>query len=198
MWMQPRAISAIQTEYLAALGRAIALAQNFENNCKFVFGTIDFGEAFAAKKIDLKSWQEFGKKLMRRSLGAALKGRESDDMFENHIVALDAARVARNYLAHQAAEPALYVAPPSGKQKLLDVLRKTVDRHTIEAERQEMVASYLRKMLPQFEKAVRDLAEGDSIVSKWSYMIQEKDALPAVAAGYADDVVEWVLAPIRL
>ena len=53
MWMQPSAISDLQMEYLAALGRAMALAQNFENNCKFVFGTYDFGEAFAAKKINM-------------------------------------------------------------------------------------------------------------------------------------------------
>ena len=198
MWMQPGAIAPHQADYLAALGRAIALAQNFENNCKFVFGTYDFGEAFAAKKIDMKNWPAYGQKLMNRSLGGALKGREKDRVFKKQVVALEAARLARNYLAHQAAEPALYVPPMGGQHKLRDLLSKTVDRRKIEEERREMVVSYLKKMLPSFKKAVRDLAEGDNIVSKWSYMIQEKDAyMPSMAKSYANEAVEWVLEPVR-
>jgi len=198
MWMQPGAIAPHQADYLAALGRAIALAQNFENNCKFVFGVYDLGEAFAAKKIDMKVWQAYGKKLMNRSLGGALTGREKDRVFKRQVVVLEAARLARNYLAHQAAEPALYVPPMGGKHKLRDLMLKTVDRRKIEEERHEMVVSYLQKMLPRFEKAVRDLAEGDNIVSEWSYMIQEKDAhMPSIAESYVDEAVEWILEPMR-
>ena len=126
----------------------MALAQNFENNCKFVFGTCDFGEAFAVKKIDMDNWKAFGKKLMHRPLGGVLRKRENDDMFKEHVVALEAARVARNYLAHQAAEPALYVAPMGGKHKLRALISKTVDRRKIEKERQEKAA---------FEKAAEEI-----------------------------------------
>ena len=196
--MQPGAIVHHQEDYLAALGRAIALGQNFENNCKFVFGVHDLGEAFAAKKIDMKDWQAYGKKLMNRSLGGALTGREKDRAFKKQVVVLEAARLARNYLAHEAAGPALYVPPMGGKHKLRDLLLKTVDRRKIEDERHEMVVSFLHKKLPRFEKAVRDLAEGDNIVSKWSYIIQEKDAhMPSIAEHYVDDAVEWVLEPMR-
>lgn len=198
MWIQPGAISDLQADYLAALGRATALAQNFEINCKFVFGIIDFGKAFAAKEIGLKSWKVYGTKLMNRSLGGALKGREKDRDFKREVVALEAARLARNYLAHKAAVPALYVPPMGGKHKLRDLILKTVDRRKIDEERHEMVVSYLQQILPRFEKAVRDLAEGDNIVSKWSYMIQEKDAhMPSIVENYADAVVEWVLEPVR-
>ena len=198
MWMQLPGIAHHQADYLAALGRAIALAQNFENNCKFVFGIHDLGEAFAAKKIDMKGWQAYGRKLMNRSLGGALTGRQKDQVFKKHVVVLEAARLARNYLAHQAAEPALYIPPMGGKHKLRDLLLKTVDRRKIEEERHEMVVNYLHKELPRFEKAVRDLAEGDNIVSKWSYMIQEKDAhMPSIAERYVDETFEWVLEPLR-
>jgi hypothetical protein len=196
--MLPGVFSDLQVDYLVALGRAIALAQNFENNCKLVFGTYDFGEAFAAKKIDMKSWRAYGKKLMNRPPGKALRERKKDPAFKKEIVALEAARLARNYLAHQAAEPALYVPPMGGKHKLRDLILKTVNRRKIEKERHEMVVSYLQKTLPRFEKAVRDLAEGDNIVSKWSYMIQEKDPyMPSIAENYVAEVVAWVLEPMR-
>ena len=54
MWIKPRAIGREQTDYLAALGRAMAFAQNFEHNCKFVFGILDIGDAFWNKKIYAK------------------------------------------------------------------------------------------------------------------------------------------------
>ncbi|MFN0299208.1 MAG: hypothetical protein ACKVQU_02520 [Burkholderiales bacterium] len=196
--MQLSAIAPHQADYLVALGRAIALAQNFEINCKFVFGVNDLGEAFAAKKIGVKAWQSYGKKLMKRSLGETLRGRDNDQIFKRQIPVLEAARVARNYLAHQAAEPALYVPAMSGKHKLRDLILKKVDRLKIEKERQEMVVSYLQKILPRFEKAIRDFAEGDKVVSEWSYIIQEKDAhMPMITETYVDDAVEWVLEPIH-
>jgi hypothetical protein len=198
MWMNPSAVSHLQADYLAALGRAIALAQNFENNCKFVFGMYDLGEVFEGKKVDIKTWRAAGNKFLNRSLGGTLRGREVDRDFKRHVKTLEAARVARNYLAHQAAEPALFVPPMSGKHKLRDLLLKTVDRRKIEEERHEMVASHLQKSLSRLEKAAIDLANGDNIVSLWSYMIQEKDALtPTIAGTYIDDAVDWILEPIR-
>lgn len=198
MCLNTSAIAHHQADYLAALGRAIALVQNFEINCKFVFGMCDLGEAFAAKKIDIKGWRAYGKKLMNRSLGGALTGREKDQVFKRQAVVLEAARLARNYLAHQAAEPTLYVPPMGGKHKLRDLMLKMVSRRKIEEERHEMVVGYLQKMLPRFEKAVRELAEGDNIVSQWSYMIQEKDAhMPSIAESYVNEAVEWVLEPMR-
>ena len=190
-------MSEIQTDYLGALGRAMALAQNFERNGKYVLGLHDLWEAFEAKQVDLNTWRAFGTKLMGRSLGGALRKRESDDMLKTHIAALDAAREARNYFAHQAAEPTLYVPPMGGKHKLRDLLSEKVDRRKIELERQDMVAEHVRKELPRFEKAVRDLAHGDSIVSEWSYIIQEKDAhMPIMAERYAHEIAEWVLEPL--
>lgn len=198
MWMQPTSVTELQANYLSTLGRALALAQNFEANCKFALGIYDFGEVFTEKSGDLKTWEAFGKNLMRRSLGRAIKHREKDQSFKEQFATLEAARIARNYVAHQAAVPALYVPPLGGRHKLRDLLAKDVDRKKIERERQEMVIAHLNEMTPKLEKAVKDLAEGDSIVARWSYMIQEKDAfMPFAANDYVDSVVAWVMAPIH-
>jgi len=176
----------------------MSLAQNFEENCKYVLGMFDVWEAFETGTVDTKAWQEFGKKLMARSLGRTLRKRENDGLVKDHVSVLNAAREARNFLAHKAAAPALYLAPMGGKHKLKQLLSETVGRVKVEAERREMVIAYVQKELPRFEKAVRDLARGDSIVSEWSYMIQEKDAhMPSVAKDYADDVAKWVLEPMQ-
>jgi hypothetical protein len=85
----------------------------------------------------------------------------------------------------------------SGKRNLVEFLAKDVDRDKVAQERREMVISHVQSALPAFEQAVRDLAEGDSIVCRWSYFIQEKDAyMPAMADNYAGDVVGWVLGPL--
>ena len=199
MWMQPRDIAQIQINYLAAFGRAMALAQNFEMNCRYTLGMFDLG-----KKIDddsnLTALQAIGQKLMNRSLGRAIKkNRESDELFGNCVVTtLEVARVARNYFSHQGAEPALYIAPMNGKHTLKDMLSKDVDLAKIEQERMELVVAHVQKRLPQFEKYICDLAAGDSIVSEWSYIIQEKDVcMPLMAKSYSEDVAAWVLAPLR-
>ena len=125
-------------------------------------------------------------------------GRKTDPDLGTQASLLEAARIARNYLAHRAAEPALYIPPSTGKHKLRDLLSKQIDRKAIASERREMVTSQLQKMLPRFEQAVKDLAEGDSVVSEWSYIIQEKDVQPPVSAeNYVTETIEWVLEPMR-
>lgn len=51
MWLRPVDCTDEQAAYFAALGRAIALAQNFEQNCKFVFGTLDMGRDYEDGRI---------------------------------------------------------------------------------------------------------------------------------------------------
>lgn len=199
MWLQPVDYSDEQSAYLAALGRAMALAQNFEHNCKFVFGTLDMGRDYGDSKIPHDQWRAHAKKLHGRSLGAALKAREKDaDFSAEQIATLEAARSGRNFLAHRAAEAALYVPASTGKRKLREILAGTTDLATIEKERTELLLTHIRKALPAFEEAVRALAQADNIVAGWSYLIQEKeDRLPTVTGWYVNTVVAWVLEPLR-
>jgi len=200
MWLQPVDYSDEQSAYFAALGRAMALAQNFEQNCKFVFGTLDMGRDYKDGKIPHDQWRAHAKKLHGRSLGAALKAREKDaDFSAEQIATLEAGRASRNYLAHQAAEAGLYVPPSTGKRKLGEILRGTADPAAIEKERAEMLLAYMRKAVPSFEDAVRAIAKADNMVASWSYLIQEKeDRLPSATAWYVNTVVAWVLEPLRI
>lgn len=199
MWLQPVDYSVEQSAYFAALGRAMALAQNFEHNCKFVFGTLDMGRDYEDGKIPHEQWRAHAKKLHGRSLGAVLKAREKDgDFSAEQIATLEAARAGRNYLAHRAAEAGLYVPARTGKRKLREILGGTADPVAIEKERAEMLLAHIRKALPAFGEAVRALAEADNMVAGWSYLIQEKeDRLPAVTEWYVNTVVAWVLEPLR-
>ena len=136
MWLQPVDYSDEQSAYFAALGRAMALAQNFEHNCKFVFGTLDMGQDYEDGKIPHDHWRAHAKKLHGRSLGAVLKAREKDaDFSAEQIAMLEAARSGRNYFAHRAAEAGLYVPARTGKRKLREILGGNADPAAIEKER---------------------------------------------------------------
>lgn len=204
MWLQPVDYSDEQSAYFAALGRATALAQNFEQNCKFVFGTLDMGWDYEDGKIPIDQWRAHGTRLHGRSLGAALKPRQKDaDFSADQIATLEAGRAGRNYLAHQAAEPGLYVPSPTGKpggvRKLMEILDGTADPAAIGKERAEMLLGYLRKAVPPFESAVRAVAEADKLVAGWSYLIEKKEnRLPSDSAWYVSTVVAWVLEPLRI
>ncbi len=175
MWLQPVDYSDEQSACFTALGRAMALAHNFEHNCKFVFGIFHLGQDYEDGKIPRHQWRAHAMKLHARSLGAALQARGKDaDFSVEEIATLEAARVSRNYLAHEAAAAGLYVPPKTVKRKLREILGGTADTAAIEKERAEMLVTHIRRALPAFEEAVRALAQADNMVAGWSYLIQEK------------------------
>lgn len=202
MWLEPTIYAAEQEAYLACLGRTLALAQNFEHNVKFVFGTLDLDRALDDDHFDRTTWREYGRLLMRRQLGQVLKGREKDGTFsESEIEALEAGRVARNHLAHEAAAPALYVPPLMGKKRGVEGLRQAlagqIGSAAVEAERRGMLLDELRNAMPKFQDAVRALAEADNLVAMWALVIQEKlDVMPSRKPWYVATVVEWVFEPL--
>lgn len=204
MWLRPAEIPEPQERYLDALGRALVLAQNFEQNCKFVFGTWDMGRAYRDGQLSIDEWRTHAKKLHERSLGAALKAQHKDSDFSpEQIGKLEAARAARNHLAHEAGWPGLYLPPmsgnPGGSRKLLEIIRGTADPAVIQRERMDMLLAHIREAVPKLEGAVRALAEADSMVAGWSYMIQEKNEyVPSIARTYTHDVTDWVLEPLRV
>ncbi len=197
MWIHLHAITPLQESFLASLGRAIALAQNFESNCRYAFGLNDLWEAFDTGKTNVDSWKRYANRLSKRQLGNVLAQHKSGELFNEQIYVLEAARVARNYLAHQAAESALYFPPLGGKHRLIDLLREPRPTLKIDEERSQMIQIRIQEALHCFENAVRDVAEGDSVVAEWIYVVQEKDqTMPAIAKNYVTDAVSWVLKPM--
>lgn len=199
MWLQPAEFSAAHEAYFEALGRALGLAQNFEQSCKFVLGIWDLGKAHEEGKIQTRDERAYSEKLMGRMLGALVKSLRDDiDITDADKAAFKAAREARNYLAHEAAAVGLFIPPKYARRKLREIMRGSLDTAAIEKERTEMLHAHIRDGVPKFVEAIRAIAEADNIVSGWSYMIQEKDdRLPFVAERYVQSVVAWVLEPLR-
>src|ERR1700741_2532566 len=112
MWIRPAYISESQSRYNDALGRALVLAQNFEQNCKFVLGMWDLADAFEEGKLSTREERKaFAKKIMERMLGSVLNRMRSDpNIAEEQVALLEAGKDARNYIAHEAGHPALYTA----------------------------------------------------------------------------------------
>jgi hypothetical protein len=189
MWLRPVEYTDEQSAYFAALGRGISLAQNFEHSFKFVFGTLDLDKAYEENKLVAGGeWRAYAKKLMARSIGTALTARRKDPWFsDEEFTVLENARIARNYLAHQAAEAGLYIPPKSGKRKLREIILATADTAGIEKERKEMLVTFMSEALLPFEGAVRAIAEADNMVSGWSYMIQPQKCANEFRFGPAAD-----------
>lgn len=171
MWTRTADFLDIHDCYLAAVGRGVFLAQNFEQNCKYVLLVWDLGEAFkSGRKVD--DLPAYSSVLLKRFLGQVVKrfGTKYGIRADQHQV-LEKARDARNYLAHEVALPCLY---PSGDPDLI------------------------MSELPGFKQNIEALAEGDNLVSCWSYMIQEKDFPPTQKRqGYVEEIVSYVLEPLE-
>jgi hypothetical protein len=203
MWLRPSEYSTEQLAYLAALGRALALAQNFEHNCQFVFGTWDMIHAFESGK-PIEERRALGKKLQRRFLGASLQAQRHDDILtaENYAK-LEAAVAARNFLAHEASMAGQYVPPhngrPGGTKKLKALLNGTLTRTDIERERENMLNSHLGEAVDRLADAVDRLAQADLLVAVWSHLIEEKEEhVPSFVVTYIRDARDWVNEPLRL
>lgn len=172
MWLDYRLLSPTEDALLSSVGRAIALAQNFEANCKFVVMTVELGKVLQEGTVtSLEDARPFVEQLLKRMLGCNVnRFGQLGVVSPGQVSTLAAAREARNYIAHEAVEPLTV-----GSRAI--TLAKRVDRLKCE---------------------VLALAEGDALVSRWSYVIQEKEPAPIVWAGeYASAVSGWVLEPIQ-
>lgn len=172
MWLDYRLLSPAEDALLSSVGRAVALAQNFEANCRFVVMTVDLAKAFQVRTVtSFDDAEPFVERLLSRMLGCNVKrfgqlGAVSPDQLST----LDAARQARNYIAHEAVGPVTVGSRADGLARRTERLRREVEA----------------------------LAEGDALVSQWCYVIQEKEPAPIAWAGeYAAAIAGWVLEPVQ-
>src|SRR5713226_4856217 len=74
MWLSFNELDRHHMAFLAALGRAIAVAQNLEENCRFVLMTVELGKAFEEKRYSsLEEARPFVDRLLRALLGPVVK-----------------------------------------------------------------------------------------------------------------------------
>lgn len=172
MWIRTDEFLDIHDCYLAAVGRGLLLAQNFEENCKYVLLIWDLGDAFKSGVIsNAGELPAYSNLLLKRFLGPVVKrfGSKYGIKPEQYKV-LEKARNARNYLAHEGATPCLYYRHPEA----------------------------ITEALPLFKRSIGELAEGDNLVSGWSYMIQEKELPPyRIKQQYCDQITAYILEPLE-
>jgi len=172
MWIELAEITELHEVYLAAIGRALAVAQHFEQTCRYVLTVAAIGAAHEGGSIDsLDDAKGLVEYLGRCMLGQlVVRFDRLGEVSYEHLTILDNGRAARNYVAHEAAS--IVSECPESEDR---IQARTV---TLEGE-------------------VHNLVEADALVSEWSYFIQEQASLPEQhRIGYRPALTSWILAPI--
>jgi len=168
MWIELDREAFHEVGYLNLVGKSLFLAQHFELNCKDVFLWAGLAEAIKAEKIiDFADLKYYGDKLLNLFLGTTIhqigKIMRITDM---QLDILRKAKESRNYIAHNVIENLFF-----GYQNDQDMI----------------------EFLPDYYYIIRDLAEGDNLVSAWSYEIHEKEHAPRLfMERYVGKIVNWV------
>ncbi|MGW4526950.1 hypothetical protein [Amycolatopsis sp. NPDC004378] len=152
---------------LLAAGKALYLANAFEEKCKYVLRMSNLAEAIEADPV-LTLEQAVAALPTEKMLGGTIRDILRRDVGGERSMAtlLDEARTARNFIAHEGAAVGT----------IWGLRRQRVVQHT----------TLLRS-------AVGDLATGDNLVSTWCYEIDEREPAPEMfKADYPAMVDEWV------
>lgn len=166
-YLKPREPRSLDALFLSA-GRALHLANAFESKCQYVLRMANLAEAAQADPV--LGLQEMINGLPPdKMLGGTLRDLANTSLGSrtSDFDALDGARKARNFIAHEGASVGSISAVSQG-----DILEH---------------AARLRA-------AVADLALGDNVVSQWCFHLDEpKDSLPRMLIdAYPTMVDGWV------
>jgi hypothetical protein len=159
------------TGFYSAVGRSLAFATRFESNCRVIVGVIGLTQGSRPMLDSEEEVGEFVNRIMSSTLSRNIhkltKSAEEEDEIRN---TLNAAREARNYIAHHVTQGFETVLPDgTGAGETLAELRKHV-RNIAEADRFVclLISLFTRKPLPS-----------GSFIN-----------------GYPDAVVDWVFADV--
>jgi hypothetical protein len=150
----------------ATAGKALYLANAFEEKCKWLLDTLNLAtrlrEDPAKKLVDALATLPG-----RQMLGATLKELHRSTLVDDDAMqVLDDAREGRNFIAHEGAS--------------FDAVYGVTMRQ---------IVSYRERLHP----AVQKLVVGDNLVSTWQYVISEREPAPALMiAQYEEMVLSWV------
>lgn len=151
---------------MLAAGKALYLANEFEAKCSYVL-----------RIANLAAWVEGNPeahladalaavaqdKLLNPTLQALASILETR---EEEVALLNRARQARNFIAHHGGQVGFV---PSVDQRRVD------------------------EYLDRLRAAVRDLVDGDNVISRWVYEVEEKQTAPAsMVAAYPSLAERWI------
>jgi hypothetical protein len=152
--------------FLLSIGKALCLANAFEAKCKHVLSVITLTDAVQAGS-DFNASSELARRVRAKFLGDTIKliG-NAPDIHPTDLAILQAAKDARNYIAHESAELGT----------LSDARAETI-----------------LKLFAELEPRVIEVARGDNLVSAWCYEICEGEPAPfGIQEEYVQLVSNWV------
>lgn len=153
-------------DFFLVVGRALYIATGFEAKCRYILRLWRLVEHFR-ETGDASASLELVARLKDGTLGKTIgELRAVEGVTPDHILLLDQAREARNFIAHESADVGqLYSLSLAGMAKRLDELRVHMEA----------------------------LAPGDDLVSRWIYEIEEKvPASPWLMPKYRELILGWV------
>lgn len=155
----------LQGRYFAAVGKALAIANNFEHKVLHVLGVMYLDEA-ADADIEFDEIGDYYDRAREERLFKAIQRIGVDEeVTAKQLETLHTGRTSRNFLAHEG--PAIFNAS------------SVSDKH-------------IYKRVLVLEPHVREIAKVDNIVSAWTYNIQEREPAPQhFMSTYEDRVVDW-------
>jgi hypothetical protein len=162
-----------ESEFLCAGGKALFLCQHFEAICKEIVMWLSLSKALEQGEFELMTGPhlEFVDKLHGLLLGQSigrLKKEFGDKLESGAIRVIEGARDARNYVCHESLRDLVFA--PSGRG-----YRFEPDTELLRAK-------------------VQLVAEGDYLVSRWSYeLLEKKSGWFVDRSEYVQRIEEWVL-----
>lgn len=156
----------ILSRYFQAIGKLLAIANNFEKKAAHVLGAVLQVEAFEENVSFVESGKAYSKAFDLNLANAINQLNGKKGFSESDIEALHSGRESRNYLAHEGPE----IFDPTNTPY-----------------------SYVYERVLVLEPHVRAVAAADKLVSSWSYEIQEKEHAPIFfKTTYVERVMNWV------
>jgi hypothetical protein len=152
--------------FFLTVGKALFLASEFEEKCRFVLRITKLAEHYESTG-DTSATRALAKALKDQCLGPTLRElKDRPDLKAGDIALLERARDARNFIAHE-------VAILGG----LSDIGETLISQRIKLLRAHVVA----------------LTAADNMVSRWVYEIEEKEPAPdEIQEVYPELIARWV------
>jgi hypothetical protein len=170
MWLRIAKLPEETNALLLSLGRALAIAQNYEHNARYVLRIAQMSKEYVEGRAEtLDELIAFANSRPRRMLGGMVRDFDHlGDTTADEIEILRRGAEARNFIAHEAFAELPWNRP------------------------HDRLAS-----LQKLDAAVRHLVEADNLVACWSYEIHEKAHAPAkLRSSYPREAHRWVMAPL--
>ncbi|GEM_PF-1740367 len=162
-----------EADMMGAAGRSLFVCQHFESTCKDIVAWLCLAKALTEDQFEFldDAHKDYVLTLLKLFLGKSIErlGEDHPDIPAADIDTLKAAASSRNYICHDL---------------LLDHIHTGFGRH------------YVRHWDERLHRErVVALAQGDYLVSRWSYEFHEKESGALIGReGYVERVVQWVFA----